>query len=131
MPDLEARRVVAAITGPEGEPVGEARLWAAGNHGPEGGWSGWLYAADAGGQLPPGRYTLIGDGWSAAIDVPTRPLSRVFETDLQLFTGAGGLPWPATGTEPAPARTERPADPPWQAAEPEARESGPEAGAKG
>ncbi len=113
MTEIASRRTAATITGPDGSAMGEARLWAAGTPGPDGAWSGWLYAADAGGQLPPGRYSLNGDGWIAAIDIPARPLSRVFETDLQLFTGVDGLPWTAaTVPVTAPPATGTP----WQAA---------------
>lgn len=85
----------ATVTTPTGRMVGEARLWAASDPRPSGGWSGWLRAADLGGALPPGRYqATTAEGVTFTFEAG-RERSRVFETELIQIRGDQSLPWDA------------------------------------
>lgn len=101
MPELSSLRFAGVVCTPDGEPVGEARFWASGSHGPEGAWSGWLYVADLG-SPPPGRYQVIAfAGWQGDFQIESGAVpTRVIETDLLPVTGAGPAPWPETAGEP-------------------------------
>jgi hypothetical protein len=96
VPELESRRFSGTITDASGNVVGEARMWGAGERGPDGSWTGWIRVGDLGGQLPPGRYTVTAvDGWQGQFEAGRMPASRVFETELLSITGIGPPPWPA------------------------------------
>lgn len=93
MPELESRRLIAVIYDESGAPVGEARLWIAGDRGGAG-WYGWLRGSDLGTPLAPGRYTFVSaEGWRAGFETGHAPPTRVFETELLPIRGAGDLPW--------------------------------------
>ena len=119
MPELESHRFIGTIADRSGRVLGEARMWGTGERGPDGTWSGWLRAADIGGRLPPGRYTVTaGEGWRGEFEVADGPVSRVFETDLIAVIGVGPPRWPerSTGVE---GRAGRPplVSTPWQGAQ--------------
>lgn len=126
MPAVEARRFAGTISDESGRVLGEARMWGMGERtgmppgepgDPEDGgcWSGWLRIADLGGRLAPGRYTVAAfEGWTGVIEVVPQPPTRVFETDVQAFTGVGGVPWPAEGESVSPARRPPVPGTPWQ-----------------
>lgn len=116
MPPHEACSFAGAVTDAAGVAIGEARMWGAGERGPEGTWTAWLRSNDLGGIPPPGRYRVEAfAGWSAEFDIrPSRP-SRVFETELVVVAGVGPVPWPPDGGS-ARSRSGRPplVATPWQ-----------------
>jgi hypothetical protein len=96
MSETSVRFFAGTVIDESGNTLGEARMWGAGERGPDGSWRGWLRAGDLGAQPPPsGRYTITTPvGWSGAFEIgPERP-ARVFETDLLPVTGIGPAPWP-------------------------------------
>ncbi len=118
MAEIESLRFNGTVINAAGEVIGEARMWAAGERGPDGAWSGWINLGDLGGQLPPGRYTVAAfAGWSGQVEVGGRPSTRVFETDLVPMRGIGPVPWPPP-PEPSeqPLRRPPPIGTPWQGA---------------
>ncbi|MER3420227.1 MAG: hypothetical protein C4290_06760, partial [Chloroflexota bacterium] len=105
MTEIESLRFNGTIANVAGEVLGEARMWAAGERGPDGMWSGWITVGDLGGQLPAGRYTVTAfAGWSAQVEVGEHPPTCVFETELMPMRGIGPVPWP-----PLPEPSEQPA----------------------
>lgn len=116
MGEIESLRFNGTIRNAAGEVVGEARMWVAGERGPDGAWSGWLNLSDLGGQLPPGRYTVTAfAGWSGQLEAGERAPTRVFETDLLPVRGIGTLPWPPPDPSEQPHRLP-PIGTPWQGA---------------
>lgn len=113
MSELSSLRFAGLVLTPDGKPVGEARFWASGTHGPDGIWSGWLYVADLG-SPPAGRYRVAAfAGWEGDFQIePGVMATRVIETDLLPVVGGGPAPWPETTGGPRhPAAL---AGTPWQ-----------------
>jgi|GEM_PF-2793596 hypothetical protein len=117
MGDVESLRFNGTIRNAAGELVGEARMWGAGERGPDGAWGGWLTLGDLGGQLPAGRYTITAfEGWSGQVEVGEYPPTRVFETELMPMRGIGPVPWPPADPREQPPCRLPPIGTPWQGA---------------